>query len=362
MGGGPEHLYQLVKGAAQSDLECFIATPFNSPNMERFLSIVEQKHMLDMPERRFSFTYLFKLIKFAQKNKIDILHSHGKGAGVYSRLAAMFTGIKCIHTFHGLHIHYPFLLKQIYILFERILSHVSACCIAVSVGEFDKALAMKLVSPRRLAMIGNGVYVPDDPPLPRPRNGGTFNIIQMSRFDVAKNSRLVLDIALELRCKSKLSGVKIIFLGDGEDRVNIEKLVRDKGLDGCISFAGVSQSPRAFLQKSHCYLSTSRWEGMPLALLEAMSEGLPVVASDVVGNRDAVMAGETGFLFSLGSPGIAADHIVTLLEQPQLCAELGAAAYQRAQACFDVRKMVSDTRDLYIKIFRAPKERFFSGW
>lgn len=355
VGGGPEHLYQLVKGMLETDMQCFIATPFNSPNMERFTSLVEKKQMFNMPERQFSLRYLFRLIKFAQENNIDILHSHGKGAGVYSRLVSMLVGIKCIHTFHGLHINYSFFLKHMYILLERTLSHFTACCIAVSASEFNKALALKLASSKCLVMICNGVAVSDDPPVLCSRNDETFKIIQMSRFDVAKNSKLVLDIAQNLRCKNKLYGVKIIFLGDGEERADIEKQVKAEGLEEYVSFAGISNSPRSFLRESHCYLSTSLWEGMPLALLEAMSEGLPAIASDVVGNRDAVLAGETGFLFPLDNPCAAADYISILLEQPQLCAKFGLAAYRRVQDCFDVRRMVSETRDLYLKILRSPR-------
>lgn len=347
-GGGPEHLYQLVKGAASYDVQPFIATPFSSPYMEQYSKLTGQGHMLDMPGRRFSLLFLFRLVGFARKNKVNLLHSHGKGAGLYSRLVSMLTGIKCVHTFHGLHMKYPFLLKCVYIKLERFLSCFTACCIAVSPSEFKAVLNKKLAPAKRLTMICNGVPIPDKEPAPI--TGKPFKIIQISRFDVAKNSELLLDIALILRCKNRLQEVKFIFLGEGENLAGIKERVAAEGLEDNFSFIGFSKTPRLFLKESHCYLSTSLWEGMPLALLEAMSEGLPVIASDVIGNKDAVLDGETGFLFPLDAPQAAAEQIISLLEQPQQGRNMGLAGFRRVKENFSVDKMVAETTGLYRKI------------
>ena len=102
-----------------------------------------------------------------------------------------------------------------------------------------------------------------------------------------------------------------------------------------------------FFKQAHCYLSTSRWEGMPLAVLEAMSYGVPIVASAVVGNKDLVEHGKTGFLYSRKSPKEAVDQILDLSQSEALRTSMGNSAREIVEELFSEKLMIKRTKETY---------------
>ena len=94
---------------------------------------------------------------------------------------------------------------------------------------------------------------------------------------------------------------------------------------------------------------------MPLSVLEAMAEGLPVIASDVIGNRDAVLESQSGFLFPLDKPQRAAEDIVRLKEQPLLREKMGLLAHKHVRTNFTVSKMAAETVELYRQVMSPAK-------
>ncbi len=94
-------------------------------------------------------------------------------------------------------------------------------------------------------------------------------------------------------------------------------------------------------------ISTSRWEGLPLALLEAMAHGVPVIATDVDGNRDAVATDVNGVLFKLSEPAGAAAALSRLADDPEYWRKLSAAGRRRAEQEFSAQGMVDATFALY---------------
>jgi glycosyltransferase involved in cell wall biosynthesis len=103
-------------------------------------------------------------------------------------------------------------------------------------------------------------------------------------------------------------------------------------------------------RRAFCLLSTSRWEGLPLALLEAMAVGVPVVATDVVGNRDAVDPGKSGFLFDLARPVDAARHLLALSRSRDQWHAQSEAARARAESEFSETRMAERTLGMYREI------------
>ena len=92
-GGGPEHLYQQIL-LQKSEINLFVAAPKQYPYFNKFRDITGEKNICRIDDRSFSIFDLIKLKNFVRKNKINLIHSHGKGAGLYSRLLTFFLGIK----------------------------------------------------------------------------------------------------------------------------------------------------------------------------------------------------------------------------------------------------------------------------
>lgn len=295
------------------------------------------------------------MILFIRKNKIRIIHSHGKGAGIFGRLAALATGASSVHTFHGIHLQYGFMLRRIYILIERFLAKLTKRTICVSEGEFRTAKNLNFTTDYQCRIIENGVAIPN---IVKHGNSqsGTFVIIHMTRFDKAKNSRALIPIAVELERRGELENFRFIVLGDGEERIDCINDAKKAQVDKAFHFTGYQDNPRAWLRgeadatldgRADCLLSTSRWEGLPLALLEAMSEGVPVIASDVVGNNDIVRHGKNGWLYPLDAPEKAVEYCILMKNSQALQESMSEEALSRARSRYSVERMIAETLSVY---------------
>ncbi len=348
IGGGPEHVWQLVRHLPNF-IESFIAAPMCEPYGGRFVASVGQKRFLAIPQRKFTLRAFFRLVAFIKQHNIHIIHSHGKGAGIYGRLAALCTGVKSVHTFHGIHLPQKAIFRKAYMALERGLCFLSKACIAVSDGEAEEAKRCGF-APENLHTIYNGVYVPEQ--LPQREMPKTFTILHVSRFDTKqKNSLMLYNIALALQEKNTLERVKFILVGEGEELPLLQDKIDQAGLTESFVYAGQQKTVQSFYEETACILSTSRWEGLPLAILEAQAFGVPAVVSDVVGNRDAVLEGETGLLFDLEDAVSAALQIQTLLESPKLWAKMCMTGHDRIRENYSVHGMALTAARVYEYVY-----------
>ena len=353
IGGGPEHLFQLTKALA-ADVSVTIAAPRDEPYFARFCELVGEDNVIEIPHRAFRLSTLRQLRSVVRRNKVDVIHSHGKGAGTYSRPLAMLTRRPVVHTFHGVHVgEYGTIARTLYLLVERLLGLVTAAGISVSAGEQTSVLEHRLVPTRRSVVVDNGVVIPTQ--LDRPEPSATLRIVAVNRYDHQKNPELLVRIIETLGANASIGPVKLTVLGTGDKFEHIDQTIRASAAiaDGRVEveLVGATTTPRAYFQAADVFLSTSRWEGMPLAVLEAMSEGLPVVATNVVGNRDVVDDGVHGLLFDNDDAASAVDALKRCTDA-DLVASLGDNARHRAATDFSVEAMANATADVYRRIHR----------
>ena len=345
-GGGPEHLYQVCMHLSATHT-ISIACPNDEPYADRFSSIETLYKRITIPHRAISFFSFIKLIRFIYAEDIEVIHSHGKGAGIYGRLLAFATRRRSVHTFHGLHIgEYSTIRKNLYRLVEHLLWQLSDQVIAVSQGEAAEVLQFLKVSRTKLAIIPNGVVIPEEPLLHKP--SPVLNVISVSRYDAQKNPKALLEIARGI--KAAKAKVRIVVIGEGPLFEHTRSAIIEEDLTDVIHLAGTTRHPRTEIRKASVALSTSRWEGMPLALLEAMSEGLAIVASDVVGNNDIVTHGEQGYLFSVEDTDQAVQQLVALSQDREQLVQLAENARQNARQQYSVDTMTAKVEQVYSKL------------
>lgn len=220
---------------------------------------------------------------------------------------------------------------------------MSRTCIAVSPGEAEEARALGF-GRGKIALIPNGVTVPASV---CPRPGRPFRLAHFSRFDpLQKNSLWLLELARALRAAGRLRDCRFVLVGDGPQRAVLQQALIDEGLD-CADFTGFRSDPRIFLRDAGCYISTSRWEGLPLAVLEAQAEGLPCLLTDVVGNRDAVEDNVSGWLYPLDDVQAAVTRICRLMDDATLWRRMSEAAHARAARLFSVERMAARVAECY---------------
>ncbi len=335
-GGGPRHVDQLIK-ELPSNYEVFLAYPKDGiPYAQNWDSLISSENRIYIPYRKFSIRTLFSLYKFIKKNKIDIVHSHGNGAGIYSRLLKILgTKAKVVHTFHGITTNYSskfkFYLNKLTGIFLRPFTDKF---ILVSNGELNLARQMHFVNNKKANVIYNGI---DSSNIKA--KSDHFKVITLSRFDFQKN----MDLAYQIAKSLKDENIEFIWVGNGDDWERLKKQSEAEHLN--IRFTGFSNHPIDYLACSTVYLSTSRFEGLPYALIEAASIGLPIVATDVVGNNEVVENNKNGFLFNTLEE--ANGFLKQLLHDKDLVSQMSEESIKFYNQNFTTEKMVSSLCDLY---------------
>ncbi len=141
--------------------------------------------------------------------------------------------------------------------------------------------------------------------------------------------------------------VAVVLLGDGPLRESLQSRATARGVAEHVVFAGHRPDARRLLAAADVFILPSRHEGMPLAVLEAMEAGLPVVATRVIGSAEVVDDGVTGSLVRQGDPAALGAAIGRLLADPALRRRQGTAGRRRYEACFTRERMADETAAVY---------------
>ncbi len=352
-GGAPKHI-DILFNNLDPDFNIYFAAPISEPYGISWYHSVGKDRFFELEHRRFSFIKLLQLRSFIKKNDIYIIHAHGKGAGLYARFVKLllFSRVKLILTFHGLHIdQYSPLTKNLYLFYERILSRYTDLFINVSEGEKANCVKNGIFKPSKSIVIYNSIpkviaqktklETRSDLNLPNDK----FIILSLLRFSFAKNIEATLDIAQFLKDDNRF---QFVLVGDGETKQEIlEKINREKINN--IILTGFKNNPNDYIIASDIYLSTSRWEGLPFALIEATMLGLPAVVSDVTGNNEVIKNSYNGKLFSPGDIKTAADYIVEICTNKNIAQQYSANAKVYFEEHFSIERMVNQTKDIYNK-------------
>jgi glycosyltransferase involved in cell wall biosynthesis len=160
-------------------------------------------------------------------------------------------------------------------------------------------------------------------------------------------------IAATALARGAVTGLKLLLVGDGEMRSELQALVRDRGLAADVVFAGHRSDVDVVLAAADLLVQASESETLSLTVLEAMAAGLPVVSTDCGGPREIVEDGVTGRLVPTGDPGALADAITGVLRSADRGAAMGRAGRLKAAAEFDVRTTYARTASLYEELLSS---------
>ncbi len=282
------------------------------------------------------------LVALIRQWKPNMVHAHSSKAGVLARLAASRQGVKTVFTAHG----WPFApgigwKQRAYSLpVERYLARRTDAIITVS--AYDKQLALKKHVARadQLFCIHNGLA--DDPRRARPDAAGTVNIIMVARFVPQKDHATLISAVATLG-----SQIHVHLVGDGPGLEAVRTLATTTGVTDRLRFHGEVADVPELLAQVHLFVLASRWEGLPISILEAMRCGLPIVASDVGGVSEAVRHGENGYLVGSGEAQELTRRIDQLVGDAALRARMGEAGRRRFETLFRAEGMVARTLNAY---------------
>ncbi len=209
---------------------------------------------------------------------------------------------------------------------SRRLAEKSAALVGVSEGVRQSLLAQGLPASKTVA-IPNGI---DLARFPEPIGEREMGLVMSARFARQKDHATLLRALALLADKGLRPRLQLAGLGPLKARM--QSLAARLGLGGQVTFLGHHVDVPGLLRSQALFVLSTHFEGMPLALVEAMAAGCACVASDVIGVRGVIEDGVTGLLVAEGEPAALAEAIARLLRDPALAARLGAAARQRALA------------------------------
>lgn len=352
-GGGPRHIEHLLENLP-GEIEGFVACPDEEPYRPRFDRLV-QGRIFSIPHRRFDLGVAVRLANYVRSQNVDVIHAHGKGAGPYARLAAMLAGRPCVHTPHGVQVsRYGGLASKIYRLYENMTAMWVDHVVFVSAEERAVAQAAGLWPRTTYSVIPNGVdEISDD------RHGslraegrsalgvaeGTVVVATLSRFDFQKNMQEAYEVA------KRSPDCLFVWAGDGDDAAELARRAKSEDLEN-LRFLGNLNDPGPMLAAADVYFSSARWEGLPLAVLEAMAMGLPVLASEVTGHREIVGDSGAGFLYPSGEPTQAVALLAQLAGDAALRQRLGECARAVQRERYSSRRMTEETCAVYRQVMR----------
>ena len=352
LGGGPEHVWQVIRGLPRGEFVPIVAAPRDGPLFQRFHDLGVE--VVEMPLNRLRPPALGDVVRLIRDRGVDVVHSHGKGAGLYGRCAARWTGIPAVHTFHGIHYdEYPRWVVPLYLALERGLARLTRVIINVSWSQEREGLALGLFSPTRSRVIVNGVDVAAVRALVARRGiskeqlglGPGLPVIgTVARFDPVKAIGLLLETLGALRQRIP---AHLVLAGGGGEEQELRRRAAASGLVEHVTFLGPNKDGARILSALDVFVSGSRKEGLPLTILEAMACGVPVVATRVPGNADTVTDGVTGLLSEPGSPRDLSEKIASLLEDPARRRAMGEAGRRRVEESFSIDRMVAETAEVY---------------
>jgi glycosyltransferase involved in cell wall biosynthesis len=285
-----------------------------------------------------------------RKERIELLHTHEFAMNVYGGTAALLAGVPSLATIHGRHWIAD---RPRRVLAYKVLRRAGMPLTAVS-RDLARFLADRFRIPiDTISVVHNGIPIP---PIVTPAEREKRRMDARVALGIPSDGPLLVavgnlygvkDHASLLRAAAMLPDVRVAIAGRGEEEEPLRKLAATLAIDKRTHLLGLRDDIDRVLRAADVFVQPSRSEGLPLAILEAMAAGLPVVATRVGGMAEAIVDGVTGLLVEPGDLAALAAALRTIVTTPGRSAALGQKGRARAAGEFSLDRMVDRYRHLY---------------
>ncbi|MBN1914017.1 MAG: glycosyltransferase family 4 protein [Candidatus Omnitrophica bacterium] len=359
LGGAQKQLLSLIRQLNPAKYRPFLLTAKEGLLLSQALSIpgltAKKSRWLTRPINPLKdLLALVEIYRFIKKNHIEIVHTHSSKAGILGRLAARLAKAKVvIHTVHGwsFNDYQPVLAWHFFRWLERVAARFTDKLIVVSDYDRQKGLDNRIGKDNQYCLIRYGIDYAEF-------NGSEPGIRKELGID---NSGLVVGmVACFKPQKSPQDFVKLAYLtqraspdtkfilaGDGILRKKTERLVRRFNLQKQVILTGWRKDVARIFSAIDVFVLTSLWEGLPIAALEAMASGKPVIATNTGGVQELISEGESGFLVTPGDMDRMSEKLTVLLKDGNLRMQTGQRAKASLGSNFSLTRMAKETENLY---------------
>ena len=297
---------------------------------------------------------LLDLIRLLRRLRPDLIHTVLPTANWWGLWAARLTGIRpCIGSLRSLH-HSR---RSHWYWIDRLsLRYLTDTVVVNSNTIRDNCIRVMGVRADKVHRIYNGVRIP---PIPQGDRAAYLQSLGLLHLDLPivsvlcrlEKNKSVGDILSAVRLLlDRNRPVTLVVGGAGPCLADLQLQTHRLGLDGHVLFAGLVRDVPNLLQCTDLFVSASRSEGFPTALLEAMASGAFVVASDIAAHREMIRPGQTGTLFEVRNPGSLADAVQEGLDHPDVRCQIARRARDEILSRFSLDEMVGSSQSLYLQL------------
>lgn len=310
---------------------------------------------------------LLDLVKCFRRIRPDVVHTHSSKTGILGRLAARLAGVPMvIHTVHGF--AFPFaksrFVRYFYFLAEFIGGLLSDKVVVLNITDYNYAIKNLKISESKVHLIPNGVAIESFGAAVSVRKEYRQEVLatekdeeiciaMVGRLWAQKNPLCLVEAAKKVIDRTDIP-VKFFFAGDGELKDEVERKILEYRLEGKVGILGWRSDVPKLLSSVDVFVLPSLWEGMPLAILEAMASKLPCVVSNIPGNRDLVEHDVDGLLFEANNADSLAEQLIRVIEDRQLRERFSNAAFDKVTNKYSLARRMEKVTALYESADESP--------
>lgn len=290
---------------------------------------------------RFNFMAAVRLARWAREQGIDIIHGHGYKSDLVGLLAAKIAGCRVITTPHGWSVEKDLKLNLYEKLDRYLFRFMDMVC------PLSEQLYRDTSSTAKDArLIPNGVDIDEIRSAEALAYPAAMHVVgYIGRLVKAKDLATLLDAVGHLTASQRR--VKLVVVGDGDHAAELKEISKFLGLKDVVDFTGFRSDTGRFLRGFNSFVLPSLSEGTPRCIMEAMALSVPVIASDIPGNRLLVSHQETGLLFPVGDSRKLAECIAFMMDRPDEAQRLALNACKKVEEQFSSRKMAWEYAVVY---------------
>jgi glycosyltransferase involved in cell wall biosynthesis len=309
---------------------------------------------------------LFRLARMLRREPPHILHAHMFHANLLARLARLITSVcVLICTAHSTY-ESPDGASDLKEITWREWAYRltdSLCDLTTQISQtgLERYVWVKAVPQHKICVVPNGVDINRFRPDARARfevrselklHDDCFVWLAVGRFDYAKDYSNLLHAFAQLSHEDAF----LLIAGQGPLKSRMESLAHQLGIAQKVLFLGIRQDVPRLMNAADGYVMSSFYEGLPMVLLEASASGLPIVATDVGGNRELVLNGQTGYLVSPRDAEALSAAMRRLMNMPvESRNQLGVRGRERVLALYSLDRVVDQWEQLYVNLYRQTK-------
>lgn len=355
------YVESLIKGLRETGQyeQCLFGSEYY--NQPKYQGMVDKLITIPM-DRNITPRDLKTIIKCNQvirKEKPEILYCHSAKAGIYGRLACLFTKTKVVYNPHGWSFNMKCSAKKrlFYKFIEALFAPFTNRIIAIS--DYEKKSTPSYIPADKIKVVKNGILTDDcerilaENDVTREKVGiseDAFVVGIIARISEQKGQDLLVEAAKTI--KKEIKNAHFLIVGGKSDDIDIEGQIKEAGLEHCFTITGEVEKAVRYAALFDVAVLTSRWEGFGLVLAEYMIARKPIVAFAVDAIPEVVRNEENGLLIEAGNTEAFASAVIRLHDDKELSRSLSEKGYNIAKTEFDLKRVVMEQDKLFCTMLK----------